>query len=179
MSAEEAVLAQKLTNAQAVKQDKAAVGAQKAASGVNELKAAQQAYSQLTNAYRQYNAAVKNGNETGQAYWDQSAQNALQEIRVVEQKIGSMNIEESVRKRILTLIEQAKNAEATHNKTLSDHNGKVSELEKSLDKVGSRILLLGLRRNTMTFSMRSASSAERRSPRPTNRARGIALLPGK
>ena len=51
-----------------------------------------------------------------------------------------MNIEESVRKRILNLIEQAKNAEATHNKTLSDHNGKVSELEKSLDKVGSRIL---------------------------------------
>ena len=46
-----------------------------------------------------------------------------------------MNIEESVRKRILTLIEQAKNAESTHNRTLSDHNGKVSELEKSLDKV--------------------------------------------
>ena len=73
-------------------------------------------------------------------YWDQSAQSALQELQAIEQKIGSMNIEESVRKRILTLIEQAKNAEATHNKTLSDHNGKVSELEKSLDKVGSRIL---------------------------------------
>ena len=140
LSAEEAALAQKLTNAQAAKQDKKTLDAQKAASGVNELKAVQQAYSQLTNAYRQYNAAVKNGNETGQAYWDQSAQNALQEIQIVEQKIGSMNIEESVRKRILTLIEQAKNAEATHNKTLSDHNGKVSELEKSLDKVGSRIL---------------------------------------
>ena len=65
LSAEEAALAQKLTNAQAVKQDKAAVDAQKAASGVNELKATQQAYSQLTNAYRQYNAAVKNGNEAG------------------------------------------------------------------------------------------------------------------
>ena len=63
--AEEAVLAQKLTNAQAAKQDKKTVDAQKAASGVNELKAAQQAYSQLTNAYRQYNAAMKNGNETG------------------------------------------------------------------------------------------------------------------
>ena len=73
-------------------------------------------------------------------YWDQSAQSALQELQTIAQKIGSMNIEESVRKRILTLIEQAKNAEATHNKTLSDHNGKVSELEKSLDKVGSRIL---------------------------------------
>ena len=140
LSAEEAALAQKLTNAQAAKQDKTAVDAQKAASGVNELKAAQQAYSQLTTAYRQYNAAVKNGNETGQAYWDQSAQSALQELQTIAQKIGSMNIEESVRKRILTLIEQAKNAEATHNKTLSDHNGKVSELEKSLDKVGSRIL---------------------------------------
>ena len=140
LSAEEAALAQKLTNAQAAKQDKTAVKAQKAASGINELKAAQQAYSQLTNAYRQYNAAVKNGNETGQAYWDQSAQSALQELQTIAQKIGSMNIEESVRKRILTLIEQAKNAEATHNKTLSDHNGKVSELEKSLDKVGSRIL---------------------------------------
>lgn len=65
LSAEEAALAQKLTNAQAAKQDKAAVDAQKAASGVNELKAVQQAYSQLTNAYRQYNAAMKNGNETG------------------------------------------------------------------------------------------------------------------
>ena len=140
LSAEEATLAQKLTNAQAAKQDKKTLDAQKAASGVNELKAAQQAYSQLTNAYRQYNAAVKNGNETGQAYWDQSAQSALQELQAIEQKIGSINIEKSVRKRILTLIEQAKNAEATHNKTLSDHNGKVSELEKSLNKVGSRIL---------------------------------------
>ena len=140
LSAEEAALAQKLTNAQAAKQDKTAVDAQKAASGVNELKATQQAYSQLTNAYRQYNAAVKNGNEAGQAYWDQSAQSALQELQTIEQKIGSMNIEESVRKRILTLIEQAKNAESTHNRTLSEHNGKVSELEKSQDKVGSRIL---------------------------------------
>ena len=65
LSAEEAALAQKLTNAQAAKQDKKTLDAQKAASGVNELKAVQQAYSQLTNAYRQYNAAMKNGNETG------------------------------------------------------------------------------------------------------------------
>lgn len=73
-------------------------------------------------------------------YWDQSAQSALQELQAIAQKIGSMNIEESIRKRILTLIEQAKNAEATHNKALSDHSGKVSELDKALDRVGSRIL---------------------------------------
>ena len=65
LSAEEAALAQKLTNAQAAKQDKTAADAQKAAAGINELKAAQQAYSQLTNAYRQHNASMKNGNETG------------------------------------------------------------------------------------------------------------------
>ena len=140
LAAEEAALAQKLTDAQAAKQDKATADAQKAASGVHELKAAQQAYSQLTNAYRQYNAAMKNGNETGKAYWNQSAQSALQELQCIERKLGSMNIEESIRKRILTLIEQAKNAEATHNKALSDHSGKVSELDKALDRVGSRIL---------------------------------------
>ena len=50
LAAEEAALAQKLTDAQAAKQDKATAAAQKAASGGHELKAAQQAYSQLPNA---------------------------------------------------------------------------------------------------------------------------------
>ena len=148
-------------------------------------------------SYRQYNAAVKNGNETGQAYWDQSAQSALQELQTIAQKIGSMNIEESVRQRILTLIEQAKNAAAPHNKTLSDHNGKVSELEKSLDKVGSRILqmaatmlvLRGLKsvwQEATRFAQEyydllneSALSAERRKRKLPSRARGIAPSPGK
>ena len=111
-----------------------------AASGTKELKTVQQAYQQLTNSYRQYNAAVKNGNETGQAYWSQSAAQAMSEITAIEQKLGSLNIEEGTRKKILDLIQQAKNAEATHQKQLEGSNGQLSEMEQNLNKLGSRIL---------------------------------------
>ena len=111
-----------------------------AASGANELKAVQQAYKQLTNSYRQYNAAVKNGNETGQAYWSHSAAQAMNEINLIEQKLGTLNIEEGTRKKILDLIQQAKNAEATHQKQLEGTGGQLNELDQTLNKIGSRIL---------------------------------------
>ena len=82
----------------------------------------QQAYKQLTSSYRQYIAAVKNGNQAGQAYWSQSAQSAMREIQLIAQKLPSLNIEESVRRKILDLIQQAANAEATHQKTLTNLN---------------------------------------------------------
>ena len=53
-----------------------------AASGANELKTVQQAYKQLINSYRQYDAAVKNGNETGQTYWNQGAAQAMNETAI-------------------------------------------------------------------------------------------------
>lgn len=130
-----AVLAQ-----QDKKNAKAKAEADLAASGANELKTVQQAYKQLTNSYRQYNAAVKNGSETGQIYWSQSAALAMSEITAIEQKLGSLNIEEGTRKKILDLIQQAKNAEATHQKQLEGTNGQFSEMEQNLNKLGSRIL---------------------------------------
>ena len=100
----------------------------------------QQAYQQLTNAYRQYNAAVKSGNEAGKAYWSQSAQNALNEILSVQQKLGTLNMEESVRRKILDLIEQARNAEAAHQATLSQTNSGYTQLSQTLDQVGDRLI---------------------------------------
>ena len=41
------------------------------------------------------------------AYWSQSAQSALAEIQSIEQKLGSLNLEEATRKRILDIIQQA------------------------------------------------------------------------
>ena len=111
-----------------------------AASGANELKGVQQAYKQLTNSYRQYNAAVKNGNEAGQAYWSHSAAQAMNAINLIEQKLGTLNIEEGTRKKILDLIQQAKNAEATHQKQLDGTGGQLNELDQTLNKIGSRIL---------------------------------------
>ena len=64
----------------------------------------------------------------------------MEEIRTFEQKLSSLNIEESARKKILDLIEQAKNAEATHQQQIADSNKRLSQMEQTLDKVGSRIL---------------------------------------
>ena len=83
---------------------------------------------------------MKNGNQAGQAYWSQSAQAALDEIASVEQKLGSLNMEEGVRKRILDLIEQARNAEATHQKSFNSINDGASKLDATLGRVGSRLL---------------------------------------
>ena len=73
---EEAAAVQKYNKALAIRQDKNAAANAQPAVGVAELKQTETAYKQLTNAYRQYNMAVKNGNETGQAYWSQNAQRA-------------------------------------------------------------------------------------------------------
>lgn len=100
----------------------------------------QQAYKQLTSSYRQYIAAVKNGNQAGQAYWSQSAQSAMREIQLIAQKLPSLNIEESVRRKILDLIQQAANAEATHQKTLTNLNSGASQLNTTLDRMAGRLL---------------------------------------
>lgn len=100
----------------------------------------QQAYKQLTSSYRQYFAAVKNGNQVGQAYWSQSAQSAMREIQLIAQKLPSLNIEESVRRKILDLIQQAANAEATHQKTLTNLNSGASQLNTTLDRMAGRLL---------------------------------------
>lgn len=64
----------------------------------------------------------------------------MREIGSIEEKVSALDIEEGVRKRILDLIEQAKNAEATHAKTVKDMDGSVSSLGQTLDKTGSRLL---------------------------------------
>ena len=91
VSAEEAALGAKYAAAQAAQQERlnaAKAEEQKyAASGLPELQRVQQAYKQLTTSYRQYIAAVKNGNQAGQAYWSQSAQSAMREIQLIAQKL--------------------------------------------------------------------------------------------
>lgn len=144
LAKERAELETKYNAAVLAQQDKknaqAKAEADLAASGANELKAVQQAYKQLTTSYRQYSIAVKNSNEAGQTYWSQSAAQAMSEVTAIEQKLGSLNIEESVRKKILDLIQQAKNAEATHQKQLEGTGGQLNELDQTLDKIGSRII---------------------------------------
>ena len=84
LAAEEARLQQKLKTAQASQQTRSSNASETA-----ELKKAEQAYKQLTNAYRQYNQARKNGDQAQQAYWSQSAQSALNELNLLEQKLPS------------------------------------------------------------------------------------------
>lgn len=144
LATEEAAAKAKYTAAQTAQQEKlnAAKKAEQdySASGLPELQRVQQAYKQLTGSYRQYLIAVRNGNEAGKTYWSQSAQQAMQEIQLIEQKLPSLNIEEGVRKKILDLIQQAKNAEATHTKTLEDMYSGASKLDQTLDRIGSRLI---------------------------------------
>ena len=144
LSGEEAVIAQKYIAAQSTQQEKQTAAneaaARYAASGRNELQETQQAYKQLTTAYRQYNSAVKNGNEAGKVYWSQNAQAALAEIQSIEQKLGTLSLEEGVRKKILDLIQQAQNAEAAHQKSLDAINSGTTKLDESLNRMGSRLL---------------------------------------
>ncbi len=144
LSADEAAEAMKYAEAQRRAQEKLAAANQRKQSynnsGLPELKKTQQAYSQLTTSYRQYLLAVKNGNEAGQAYWSQSALQAMNEIKLMEQKLPTLNLEEGVRKKILDLINQAKNAEATHQKNLEGLKKGTTELDKALNQIGSRLI---------------------------------------
>lgn len=74
LTQEEAAAQQRYNSALAAQKDRTDANALKNATGTAELKKLQDAYKQLTNAYRQYNLAVKSGNETGQAYWGQRSE---------------------------------------------------------------------------------------------------------
>ena len=140
LTQEEAAAQQKYNNSLAAQKDRAAAKNNAEGSGTKELKQMQAAYQQLTNAYRQYNLAVKSGNEAGKAYWSQSAQQALQEINGIEEKIGSLTIEEDVRKKILDLIAQARNAEATQRSSMGGIKDDATALGNTLDRISSRLI---------------------------------------
>lgn len=61
-------------------------------------------------------------------------------MNLLEQKLPSLNLEQSVRQRILDLINQAKNAEATHQKQLQSTTDEANSLDAALNKIGSRLL---------------------------------------
>ena len=140
LTQEEAAAQQRYNSALAAQKDRTDANALKNAVGTAELKQLQNAYQQLTNAYRQYNLAVKSGNEAGKAYWSQSAQQALQEINSIEEKIGSLTIEEDVRKKILDLIAQARNAEATQRSSMGGIKDDANALGNTLDRISSRLI---------------------------------------
>ena len=64
----------------------------------------------------------------------------MEEINGIEQKVGELDIEESVRTRILDLINQAHNAEAMHNRDLTGVQNNVSALGQSLNNISNRLL---------------------------------------
>ena len=140
LTREEAAAQQKYNSALAAQKDRATAKSNAEGSGAKELKQMQSAYQQLTNAYRQYNLAVKSGNEAGKVYWSQSAEQALQEINSIEEKIGSLSIEEDTRKKILDLIAQARNAEAAHKSSVGGMKEDATALENTLDRISSRLI---------------------------------------
>lgn len=137
LAAEETVLQQKYTSAQAAQQDKLAA---KKFSGADELHQAKELYAQLTQAQRNYIAALKNKDAVSQSYWAQNIQQASGELRALEQKLGSLNIEEGTRRKILALIQQAKDAEQSHARNVDNLNATATNLDKTLDRIGTRLL---------------------------------------
>lgn len=94
----------------------------------------------MTQAQKNYITALKNKNEVSQAYWAQSIQQASGELRQLEQKLGALNIEEDVRQKILNLIQQAKDAEQSHIRNVANVNAAATNLDKTLDKIGTRLI---------------------------------------
>lgn len=137
LAAEETALQQKYAVAQAEQQDKLAA---KEFSGANELRQAKELYAQLTQAQRNYISALKNKDAVSQNYWAQSIQQASGELRALEQKLGSLNIEEGTRRKILALIQQAKDAEQSHIRNVDNLNATATNLDKTLDRIGTRLL---------------------------------------
>lgn len=106
------------------------------AGGRQEITHTQQALAQLTTAYRNYNASVQNRDQVGMNYWQQNAASAMAEIQGMERKLQMLGIEEGARTKILQLIEQAKTAEQTQQRTLRN----MGSLQKMLDGIGTRML---------------------------------------
>lgn len=133
-------ISQKYISAQIAQQEKLNALNAKNTNGSKELAQVQASYKALTQAQRSYITAVKNGDTASQAYWQQAQSAATRKIESIESKVGSLNIEESVRTKILNVIQQARDAEQTYARNLENLNSSTSKLDDSLGRIASRLL---------------------------------------
>ncbi len=114
--------------------------ATQAFTGSREIDRTRAAYQQLSEAIRNYNAAAKTGNTAGRAYWSQNANDAGKEIRAIEAKLGSLNLEEGARKRLLDITQKAHDAESQHANVFRDTGKNIGGVNQLLDSMGTRLV---------------------------------------
>lgn len=117
---------------------------------VADVERTEKAYRKLTEAYRNQNAAVKLGSQASAVYWKESANGALAELRVIEQKINLLDMEEGARKRILDIVEKSKLEQAKQDAGGSSGKG----FNEAVDKMGSKVLQMA----ATALALRSMSS---------------------
>lgn len=105
-----------------------------------ELEKAKSLYHDLTNAYKQYNLAKKNGDAAQQTYWSNVAQSSMAELNALNQKLTSLGLEEGIRNQILSLINMALNAEAAHNLEMEKSVTLGKSMSKGFSDIGKRIV---------------------------------------
>lgn len=144
LATEESALDAKYLTAQIKAQQQAADAAlmrsQAERSGAAQIQQTQHALSQLTQAYKGVQTAAKNRDEASKAFWTQKANAAKTELQAIESGLGKLSIEVGARERIVALIQQASDAEATHSRVMDETNQKANTFAQSLDRAGSKVL---------------------------------------
>lgn len=108
----------------------------------NFLEQTQTAYTNLTNAIKNYTIAKRASNEDGMQYWQDQINNAMGVIGSIEQIIDSLDLEAGVRQQIITLIEQAKTQQDAFSKGITSGTVAASELESQLSGLMMRMFSL-------------------------------------
>lgn len=100
------------------------------------------AYQQLTESYRQYNTAVKNGNQQSAAYWKQSIDGAIRTLDGLEKIASRLDEESEARKQIINLIQKSKDAQDAQEKSAKKYQDTADKIVNRMIQMASTMLIM-------------------------------------
>ena len=108
----------------------------------DQIERAKQAYFELTDAIKNYNAAKKAGDELGASAAQERINAAMQEVNAIQETVNASNLEANAKQQVLNTIQQCVTAEKQHSAEIAQSANRTGELDSAVNSIVTRYLSL-------------------------------------
>lgn len=108
----------------------------------DQIERAKQAYFELTDAIKNYNAAKKAGDELGASAAQERINAAMQEVNAIQETVNASNLEANAKQQVLNTIQQCVTAEKQHSAEIAQSTNRTGELDSAVNSIVTRYLSL-------------------------------------
>lgn len=108
----------------------------------DQIERAKQAYFELTDAIKNYNAAKKAGDELGASAAQERINAAMQEVGAIQETVNASNLEANAKQQVLNTIQQCVTAEKQHSAEIAQSANRTGELDSAVNSIVTRYLSL-------------------------------------